>query len=431
MKIAVIGAGWVGVTTAATLASLGHNIICADVNVSRIQKLQAGEVPFFEPGLLDLLTEGIRAERITFTGNNRDAITSAEVVFCCVNTPTGNDGITDIKALVAVAKDFARHHAPQAVFVIKSTVPGGTAKKIQDLITEDATLTNHDGGFGIASNPEFLAESTAVTDALRPARLVIGTNDLSALETMKRVYAPMLEQGIKLFSSDCTTAEVVKTAANSFLATRVSFINEVANYCNAVGADPMSVALGMGLDPRIGMMRPGVGYGGGCFPKDVQALLTEAERQHTPMTVLQATHQANYRQRQLLYGRLRQALGDDVAGKQVAILGVAFKPKTDDIRDAPALTFIENLLADGARVVAYDPKVKSRLVREYSGLGWASSALQAITGAHAIVLMCEWQEFVDLDMTTVKKLMAGQVVVDGRYVWSRQTLEELGFTYVV
>jgi UDPglucose 6-dehydrogenase len=430
MKIAVIGAGWVGVTTAATLASLGHTVVCTDINATRIKKLQSGQVPFFEPGLLELLSAGLQAKRLEFTTDNHTAITTAEVVFCCVNTPTDVSGVTDIKALNAVAKDFARSYAAQAVFVIKSTVPGGTAKKIHALITEAAAVSGKTSPFGMASNPEFLAESTAVTDALRPARIVIGTSDQASLQIMQQVYAPLIEAGVKLFACDCTTAEVIKTAANSFLATRVSFINQVANYCNVIGADPMLVAQGMSLDPRIGLMRPGVGYGGGCFPKDVLALLTETERVHTPMTVLQATHEANYAQRQMLYQRLRAALGE-VTGKQVAILGVAFKPKTDDIRDAPALTFIENLLADGAQVIAYDPQVKANLTHDYPGLRWANSALQAVTGAQALVLMCEWQEFAELDMTEVKNLMSGQIVVDGRYVWSRHTLETLGFTYVV
>lgn len=424
MQLAIIGAGWVGVTTAAAFADIGHTVVCADMSADRVQKLQHGEVPFFEPGLSELLTKALASGRLRFTADNQEAIKTAEVVFCCVNTPTGNDGVTDLRAVFGVAEDFAAAHRDGAVFVTKSTVPAGTAVKIRDRIAAKTTRA-----FNVASNPEFLAESTAIRDTLTPSRIVIGANDQATLERVRGVYEPIIANGAPVFTSDCTTAEVVKTAANSFLAARISFMNEIANYCNQVGADPMGVARGMGLDPRIGTVRPGVGYGGGCFPKDVKALLSEAQQAGTPLTVLQATHEANRRQREIFYTHLAQVLGD-VAGKKVAIFGLAFKPKTDDLRDAPAMTLIERLLKEGALVVAYDPQVKPTVVNDHPGLIFAANALDAAKDADAVALMCEWPEFAELDLKALRQTMKGRILADGRYVWSRKTAEELGFVYV-
>lgn len=421
MQIAIIGAGWVGVVTAAAFADIGHTVWCADLNAERIQQLNHGEVPFFEPGLSELLTKALASGRLQFTTSNQEAMKNAEVVFCCVNTPTGDDGVTDLQAVMSVAKDFSSYHAVDAVFVIKSTVPAGTAAAVRNLLGHDAR---------IASNPEFLAESTAIRDTMTPSRIVIGADEASTADIVKRVYEPIIATGARVFTCDCATAEVIKTASNSFLATRISFMNEIANYCNRVGADPMGVAEGMGLDPRIGTVRPGVGYGGGCFPKDVQALLTEGERTGSSLTVLRASHEANYRQRTLLYDRM-SAMLDGVQGKRIAVLGLAFKPKTDDIRDAPAITFITRLIADGASVVAYDPEVKATKLGAYSELALAPSALEAARGADAVVLMCEWPEFREIDLKALQLVMNGRMLVDGRYIWSRKIVEALGFMYVV
>lgn len=421
MQLSIIGAGWVGVVTAVAFTEIGHTVVCADVNAERIGQLNNGEAPFFEPGLSEMLAQALASGRLRFTLDNREAMTSAEVVFCCVNTPTGSDGVTDLSAVMSVAEDFANHHAQDAVFVIKSTVPAGTAAKVRAVIGAES---------GIASNPEFLAESTAIRDTLTPSRIVIGADTPVTFDIVKRVYEPIIATGAHVVTCDCTTAEVIKTAANSFLATRISFMNEIANYCNAVGADPMGVAQGMGFDPRIGAVRPGVGYGGGCFPKDVTALLSEGERAQTPLTVLRATHEANYRQRTLLFDRLQQALGG-LNGKRVAVLGLAFKPKTDDVRDAPALTLIQALCAAGATVTVYDPQVKT--LPQHLGLDatFATDVLTCVQGVDAVALMCEWQEFYDIDLLKLKEAMSGNVLVDGRYVWSRKNVEALGFNYVV
>ncbi len=427
MQIAVIGAGWVGVTTATVLADLGHTVMCADLDAERITKLNAGEVPFFEPGLFDLLAQALSSGRLTFTSHNADAIAVAEIVFCCVDTPTDIRGVANLKAVFSVTQDFAAHHANGAVFVIKSTVPAGTAVLVRQAIDRVDRGAGRDGSSAVASSPEFLAESTAILDALTPSRIVIGADEPTTIETVKRVYEQMIERGVPVFTCTNATAEVIKTASNSFLATRISFMNEIANYCQLAGADPIGVAAGMGLDPRIGSIRPGAGYGGGCFPKDVQALLSESERVGSPLTVLRSAHEANYRQRVLLFDRLSLAL-EGVRGKRIAVFGLAFKPKTDDVRDAPALTLIDHLLAEGAHVVAYDPEVKPSQLVARAELEFASSGLDAARDADAVVFMCEWQEFQALDLNALRQTMRGRVFLDARYIWSRQTIESVGFT---
>lgn len=424
MQLAIIGAGWVGVTTAAVFADIGHTVICADLNVERIQQLSTGQVPFFEPGLPTLLKQSLASGRLSFTANNAEAIKQAELVFCCVSTPTSVDGRTDLNAITQVAQVFAQNHRAGAVLVIKSTVPAGTAATLRGYITESSQQP-----FAVASNPEFLAESTAIHDSITPSRIVIGADEPATIDMIKRVYEPIIKNGAQVFTSDCTTAEVIKTASNSFLATRISLMNQIANYAVQVGADPMGVAVGMGLDLRIGMVRPGVGYGGGCFPKDVEALLGEGERAGTVFTVLQAAQTANYFQRTRIYDRLSAALGG-VTGKRIAIFGLAFKPKTDDVRDSPAVTLVDQLLHDGAQVVGYDPQVKSTIVNEHPGLVMATSALEAASGVDAVVLMCEWPEFKELDLSSLKQSMKGRILVDGRYAWSKKIVEEKGFIYV-
>ncbi|MFZ2682240.1 MAG: UDP-glucose/GDP-mannose dehydrogenase family protein [Patescibacteria group bacterium] len=428
MRLAIIGAGWVGVVTATVLADLGHDVVCTDVNPDRIAQLSAGVAPFVEPGLEELLTRALSSGRLRFTGDNAEAMGRAQVVFCCVNTPTGADGATDLQAVMTVAEDFARYHLSGAVFVIKSTVPAGTAAQVRNLITE-LTPDIAERSFTVASNPEFLAESTAIRDTLTPSRIVIGASEPETLQIVSEVYAPIVANGAPVFTCDCATAEVIKTAANSYLATRISFINEIANYCQVVGADPMAVAIGLGFDPRIGALRPGVGYGGGCFPKDVKALLHEGELAGVSLSVLAATNAANYQQRELFFGKLSAALGD-LSGKKIAILGLAFKPKTDDTRDAPALTLIGQLRSAGAEVVVYDPVVKSGSVREFPDLIFADTAMDAAEHVDALVCMCEWEEFKQLDLVALKNVMRGNVLADGRYVWSKSAAVQAGFTYL-
>ncbi len=430
MKIGVVGAGWVGVTTAVTLAHLGHEVQCSDIHEARVKKLQGGSLSFFEPGLEELMKEGLLNNRLFFTVSNKEVMQHAGVVFVCVDTPPKDDGSADLSQVAMVARDFAKWHLPRAVFVIKSTIPTGTCKKMTALIKEEATVARNTEFFTVAANPEFLAESTAVRDALNPSRIVLGVPDEATAERLKQVLTPLISQGSPLLVTDCLSAEIIKGASNAYLATRISFVNEVANYAVALGADPQEVARGMGLDPRIGRLRPGVGYGGGCFPKDVRSLLHEGLVAGTPLTILERVTKVNEEQRERLYGLLSEALGG-VNEKRVAILGAAFKPNTDDIREAPAVFFVERLLTEGAKVTVYDPRAGQKMAQKFTQVILASSALSAITEADAVVLLTEWEEFMNLSLREMHHLMRGNVLVDGRGVWAQIAARQSGFVYLV
>ncbi len=421
MQIAILGAGWVGVTTAAALAKMGHTVLCSDIDEAKVQRLNRGDISFFEPGLTELVREGIAAERLRFVSSNEAALHGSVAAFSCVNTPSQADGSANVSALTATANDFARHHEPGAVFVIKSTVPPGTCEKMRAVIATQSTKV-----FFVAANPEFLAESTAVRDVLTPHRLIVGSDDAVATEVLRQVFKPFVDQGTSLVETDCKSAEVIKCAANSYLATRISFMNEVANYCEAIGANAADVALGIGLDPRIGKVRPGIGYGGGCFPKDVRSLLHEGRQAEHPLTVLEAAHAVNEAQGERLFKRLQQAMGN-LQGKRIAVWGLAFKPNTDDIRVAPAVIMVERLIAAGAHVVAYDPKVKSLPSVK---IEYAPDALSAAAQADALMLLTEWAEFSDISLTQLAEQMSGKVLADGRYFWSKKEALILGFLYL-
>lgn len=421
MQIAILGAGWVGVTTAAALAKLGHTVLCSDIDREKIERLNQGDISFFEPGLTELVREGLAAERLRFVEGNEAALQGSLVAFSCVNTPSQEDGSANLSALLATANDFARYHEPGAVFVVKSTVPPGTCHKVRVVIAEQSTKL-----FFVAANPEFLAESTAVRDALTPYRLIVGVDDASAAEVLRQVFKPFVDQGTPLVETDCKSSEVIKCAANSYLATKISFMNEVANYCEAIDANASDVALGVGLDPRIGRVRPGIGYGGGCFPKDVRSLMHEGRQAAQPLSVLEAAHTVNEMQGERLFKRLQEVVGD-FHGKRIAVWGLAFKPNTDDIRVAPAVAMVERLVAAGAHVVAYDPKVKSL---PHVQIEHASDALSAIVHADALMLLTEWAEFSDIPLSRLAEQMSGKVLADGRYFWSKKEAISLGFLYL-
>ncbi len=427
MQIAVIGAGWVGITTACVLAEQGHDVLLSDISTNRIKTLDKGEVPFFEPGLQDLLKQVLASGKLKTSTSNADSL-KAEVVFVCVNTPTLETGKTDLTALQVVAKDFAKQHITDSIFVIKSTVPVGTCSEVERLISEQAQISGHQAPFTVAHTPEFLAEGTALRDSRQPARIIIGAGDAKTLSRLESLLKPQTESPILL--TDLKSAELIKCASNSFLATKISFMNEIANYANTVGADPMEVAKGMGLDPRIGKVRPGVGFGGGCFPKDVKALLGQGHTAEIDFKVLQAAHDVNEKQRQLVYERMSTALGG-VQGRKIAIWGLAFKPNTDDIREAPAMYFVRRLLAEGAKAVVFDPKVKHFDDSNLASVEFAQTALEAVKGAEALAVMCEWPEFAQVSLIDLSQAMSGQVLVDGRYVWNRIQAEGLGFKYIV
>lgn len=430
MKIGVIGAGWVGVTTAATLAHLGHDVRCSDINAERVAKLQKGELTFFEPGLAELLQSGLQSGRLMFTADNEAVVGHGEVIFACVDTPPQVDGAADLSQVISVARDFAKWHEPESIFVIKSTVPAGTCRKISHLIAENGAIAGNAMSFFVAANPEFLAESTAVRDTLQPSRIVIGADDEQTQQRVRAVFAPMLStagnEDLAIVLTDTASAEIIKCASNAYLANRISFVNEVANYAVAVGADPFEVARGMSFDKRIGQVRPGVGFGGGCFPKDVRSLLHEGAAVGVPLTILEQAAAVNQRQRERLFNLLSEALGG-VAGKRIAILGLAFKPNTDDIREAPAMYFIERLLKEGANVVMYDPRAGKKMSRQFPQAELATTLVDALTAAEAAVALTEWDEFTQFSLEEMQKIMSGRLLIDGRGVWSSSSAASLGF----
>jgi UDPglucose 6-dehydrogenase len=423
MKIAVIGAGWVGVTTAAVLASLEHQVQLTDLSTARVEQLRQGQLPFFEPGLAELLRQGLSTGKLNLTSSNVEAIKTAELVLLCVGTPTLESGSTDLGPLLAAATDFFQHHQPGAVLVVRSTIPPGTCQQLK------VTGEQQTAGFYLAHTPEFLAEGTAVKDSLQPSRLIFGVDSQVAETKLRQAFASLIEQGTPVLVTDFTSAELIKCSSNSYLATRISFMNEIANLTQVVGGDPVLIARGMSFDSRIGHIQPGVGYGGGCFPKDVQALLYQSQQAKTPLQVLQAAHQVNHFQKERLYQLVAQRLGN-LVGKHIAIWGLAFKANTDDVRESPALYFAKEFLRAGATVTAYDPKVKRLSDPDLIAVAQAASPVQAAQQADALVMLCAWEEFGEVALADVAQVMRGRLLVDGRFFWSRAEVEKSGLEYL-
>lgn len=400
-RIGILGAGYVGLATAAGFAARGFAVICADVNEKKISILNAGELPFFEEGMKDVFHAA--SMPVAFTSNLTEAC-ACDIVFCCVGTPSAPDGSADLSYVRSAAETCASIH-PNALFVIKSTVPPGTSKQIRDLTK---------GKLRIAANPEFLREGQAVRDALNPSRIVIGADDASDSSVLLDLYSGT---GAPIVSTDTTTAELVKYASNSFLATKISFINDIANLCDVIGADVQAVAHGMGLDDRIGpkFLQPGPGYGGSCFPKDVAALRHLGEKVGVPLRILNAASEINEQRQRRPIELLQSSLGD-LAGKQIAMWGLAFKPGTDDIRDAPALGVIEACLGAGATVIAYDPLVRDAAVLRFPSLQLAPSALVTLEGADALVVMTDWPEFSTFSRGDVQAALGSSNIIDLRHV---------------
>lgn len=404
-KIGILGAGYVGLATAAGFAARGFSVVCADVNQNKLAILQSGELLFFEEGMKDVFRAA--TVPVVFTANLAEAC-ACNIVFCCVGTPSAPDGSADLSYVRSAAETCASIH-PGALFVIKSTVPPGTSKQIHNLVN---------GKLRIAANPEFLREGQAVHDALNPSRIVIGADDPLVLSVLSDLYSGT---GAPIVATDSTTAELVKYASNSFLATKISFMNDIANLCDVIGADVQAVAHGMGLDDRIGpkFLQPGPGYGGSCFPKDVAALRHLGEAVGVPLRILKATTEVN-EQRQRRSVELLQSFLGDLAGKKIAIWGLAFKPGTDDIRDAPSLVVIEACLKAGATVTAYDPLVRDAAVQCFPALRLASSALVALEGADALVIMTDWPEFSSFSRSDVQTVLGSSCIVDLRHVLTEQ-----------
>jgi UDPglucose 6-dehydrogenase len=429
MKVSVIGTGYVGLVAAACFADHGNDVICADIDEAKIAKLRAGEIPIFEPGLEDLVERNTKAGRLRFTTQNADAARHGEVIFMAVGTPSSSDGSANLAYLFEAVTEIARHLDHPAIIVNKSTVPVGTAERVARIVAEHASVP-----FVVASNPEFLKEGTAVDDFMHPDRVVIGTTDEDARETLHRLYKPLLRASDRVVFMDARSAEVTKYACNAYLATRISFINDVANLCDLVGADVEHVRMGMGTDPRIGnkFLYPGPGYGGSCFPKDTRALINTAREHGLSMSLVAAAERINEAQKLLLVRKTRQLCGD-VAGKTIALWGLAFKPNTDDVREAPALRIARTLLNDGAVLRLHDPEAGPNFLSELGGAPKAEllpDMYEAARGAEALLLVTEWRQYRSPDFERLRAIMAeNPVLIDGRNQWEREPLEQLGFRY--
>jgi UDPglucose 6-dehydrogenase len=429
MQIAVVGTGYVGLVTGTCLAQAGHSVSCVDIDPAKVARMQAGEVPIYEPGLEDMFTANLEAKRLTITTDLAEGIAGATVIFLALPTPPGADGSADLTAVLKVAEQLGPLLQNYAVVVDKSTVPVGTGEQVRERIAKGAT-----GAFDVVSNPEFLREGLAVQDFMHPDRIVVGAESEAAFDVMRQVYQGFLDTPEQLVCMDVRSAEMTKYAANSFLAMKVSYMNEIANLCELLGANVDAVRLGIGPDQRIGtkFLFAGIGYGGSCFPKDVQALHYTAKAEGYDFKLLDSIIQVNQAQRQRLVEKLLAYYGGDVAGKHFALWGLAFKPDTDDIREAPALNILDKLLAAGATVTAYDPEATANVQKHYGdkpGLDYAQSALAAAKGADALLLVTEWEEFRSPDFAALKAALKAPVVFDGRNLYPLATMQEAGFYY--
>jgi UDPglucose 6-dehydrogenase len=427
VNIAVVGSGYVGLVVGACLAETGNDVVCADVDAGKIEGLQRNVIPIYEPGLEQLVERNQRQGRLVFTTDVGDAIARAEVIFIAVGTPPDEDGSADLRHVLAVARQIGTHMTREVVVVTKSTVPVGTAAKVQAAVAETARLPFH-----MCSNPEFLKEGAAVDDFLKPDRVVLGVESDHARSVMAELYAPFVRTGKPIIFMDISSAEMTKYAANAMLATRISFMNEIANLCERVGADVELVRKGIGSDGRIGpsFLFPGPGYGGSCFPKDVKALVRTAQEVGAALRILESVEEANDRQKQRLYEKLVAALGTDVRGLHVALWGLAFKPNTDDMREAPALVLIEQLLAAGATVTAHDPAAMHEAGRRVGPrIAFAETNYEALEGADALVVVTEWNEYRHPDFARIKATLRRPVLIDGRNLYEPSKMRALGFTY--
>ena len=431
VNIAIVGTGYVGLVSGTCFAEMGAHVTCVDVDAQKIQKLKDGIMPIYEPGLEELVKRNVEFERLKFTTDLTEVLDDVEVVFSAVGTPPDEDGSADLKYVLAVAKQFGQHINKYTILVTKSTVPVGTARKVKAAIQAELDKRGVDVPFDVASNPEFLKEGAAIKDFMSPDRVVVGTESEKAKEVMTRLYKPFLINNFRVIFMDIPSAEMTKYAANAMLATRISFMNDIANLCERVGANVDSVRKGIGTDTRIGnkFLYAGCGYGGSCFPKDVKALLHTGLDHGYHMEVIEAVERVNEKQKSIVYDKIMKAVGD-VKGKTVAVVGLAFKPETDDMREAPALVVINKLLKDGATVRVFDPVAMDECKRRIGdAVTYCKNMYDAADGADVFALMTEWRQFRMPSWNVIRKVMTGNIVVDGRNIYDRQELEENGFVY--
>ncbi len=435
MKIGVIGTGYVGLVSGLCLADFGFSVTCGDIDVSKIERLNSGEIPIYEPGLKSVFDRVTELGRVTFTTKIDTLVRDSDVIFICVGTPPKEDGSADLKYVWQVAETIGKNLETYKVIVDKSTVPVGTARKVYDIIRSQLAERNMDAAFDVVSNPEFLREGKAVHDFTHPDRIVIGSDSERACEIMKKVYSPLKLNEVPFVLTNPETAELIKYASNAFLATKIGFINEIANLCEAVGADVHKVAKSMGMDGRISskFLHPGPGFGGSCFPKDTMALVNMARENGVDSLVVSAVVDSNIRQKVRMAEKIKKAFGGDVAGKQIAILGLSFKPETDDVRESPALVIIPELLHRGALVHAYDPQgigeTKKALTESDADILYTADEYDACKGADAVVILTDWNQFRRLDLQRLKDLMKGNRFFDFRNIYDREEVEGMGFYY--
>jgi UDPglucose 6-dehydrogenase len=427
MHIAVIGTGYVGLVTGTCFAEFGTSVTCVDVDADKIERLKRGEMPIYEPGLDQLVAKNTQAGRLHFTTDIKSAVEQSLVIFLAVGTPPREDGSADLSYIEGAARDVARHMNGYKVVVTKSTVPVGTGERLRRLIREHQTKFD----FGIVSNPEFLREGAAIDDFMRPNRVVIGSRDEAAIAIMRDLYRPLYLIETPVVITSLEAAELTKYAANAFLATKISFINEIANLCDRIGCDVHDVARGIGMDNRIGryFLHPGPGYGGSCFPKDTTALMSVAREYGGEARIVEAVVEVNRLQRERMVEKIERLVGD-VRGKTIAVLGLSFKPETDDMREAPSVDIIKALLAKGARVKAYDPVAEEQARKVLPEIEYAGDEFGAVEGADALIFMTEWNQFRALDMQRVKELMRAPRVADLRNIYEPERMRQLGFDYV-
>ncbi len=427
MHICMVGTGYVGLVTGTCFAEFGNDVICVDIDSTKIEKLNRGEIPIYEPGLDDMVAKNVRDGRLTFTTDIKYAVENSLLIFIAVGTPQAEDGSADMRYVEAVGKDTAKYMNGYKVVVNKSTVPVGAGKWIKDVIQKNQKAPIH---FSVVSNPEFLREGSAIEDFMRPNRVIIGAEDSEAMAIMKDLYSPLYLIETPIVMTDLASAELTKYAANAFLAVKISFINEIANLCERVGADVHDVARGMGLDNRIGakFLHAGPGYGGSCFPKDTRALVAIGQKHDYQIQIVEAAVKVNEQQRKVMVQKIKKAVGK-LSDKTIAVLGLAFKPNTDDMREAPAVDIIAALQAEGAKIRAYDPIATHEAAKVLKNVEFCEETYETLEGADALIFMTEWNQFRSLDLDKIRNLLRTPIVLDLRNIYDPQRMKEKGFQY--
>lgn len=432
MKITIIGTGYVGLVSGACFSEAGIIVSCVDISKEKIEKLKEGVIPIYEPGLEVIVKRNLEKAKLTFTTNLEEGLEESEAVFIAVGTPPGEDGSADLKHVISVAENIGKLIKEYVVVVTKSTVPIGTSEKVKKTVKAELKNRGAQIPFDIASNPEFLKEGAAVDDFLRPDRIIVGIESNRAKKTMEKLYKPFLLNGHPIIFMDIASAELTKYAANSMLATRISFMNDIANLCELVGADVNSVRRGIGSDPRIGnrFIYPGIGYGGSCFPKDVRAIIKTADGYGYSLKVIKAVEEVNNQQKEVVFMKIKEYFKGNLKGKQFGVWGLSFKPNTDDIREAPSLTLIQKLLGEGAKIKAYDPAAMQEVKKQLGNkIEYSKDLYEVAIDIDALVLVTEWSEFRIPNYKVLGRLMKQKVIFDGRNIYEPEELKELGFKY--